>query len=539
MNARQEHGGMAAEQKVYSLSAVTRAIERALAEPASRTFWVQAEVASPRMVGGHLYATLVELRDGTTVAKMHCTVWESTLRQIRAAFTAAGLTFELSQGVKACLLCRISFHAVYGLSLTILDADPRFVLGELELRKRRLIEQLVKEGLDTKNKQRVLLALPLRLGVVTSREGDAFNDILRPLRTSGFGFVILLADAFMQGENAERSILRAIAALEAQRVDMIVIARGGGNRTDLAWLDNEAIARRIAACGLPVWTGIGHTNDTGVLDAVAHTTCGTPTAVGEAIAARFEAAANIVERARSLLSREWQHRIAVELRELRDNVIGLRQGTRKLAGQARTSLLERSERVGIVVERRLSGTRQGSQLAAQRLRMHAARRVQTLSTPLTEWARRARTAAQRQRAASAARLAMGRSRLDPARLKGIIASGKSVAFRYAMALSKSASIRLASERALSARRGETLRRGAWLARFQSRAHRLTETQRTLMAHDPQKVLERGYAIVTAGDGRIIPSARILAPGDEVLLTFHDGDAAAHVHSVNPSEEPRP
>ena len=517
--------------KIFSLSAVAQAIENALREPARKTFWVQAEVTSPRLVGGHLYATLVEQQHGATVAKMHCVVWESTRNQIMKSFKKSGLDFSLSQGMQACLLCRISFHAVYGLTLTVLDADPRFVLGELELRKRALIDTLVAEDADGLNRLNTVPALPLRLGLVTSREGDAYMDILRILSGSGFGFTVLLADAFMQGENAERSIIRAIDVLEQQRPDLIVIARGGGNRTDLAWLDTEALARRIAGSGFPIWTGIGHANDSGVLDLVAHSSFETPTAVAKAIIARFENAAIVVAHAVSRLQREWLYRLASQRMELEDDAVGIRQGTRKLTAQTRTSLIERSERFEIMVDGRLADARQRNRLGSQHLRMRCEQLVHAHLAQGPVLLQRTRTAARRTKSMTFERLQRNRARFDAGRVRATIDAHSVLVRGMRTTLQRSAIGATGRFRREYEHRRNGLLRGTWLVRLEGFAERLSDRLRLILAHDPRKALDRGYAIIQSTDDDIVTSVRQLAVNQFVRLSLRDGNAHSIIHSI--------
>ena len=520
------------DPKIFTLSAVARAIENALREPMKRTFWVQAEVASPRSVGGHLYATLVELREGTAVAKMHCVIWESTLRDIRKRFSDTGLDLQIREGLKVCLLCRISFHAVYGLTLNVLDADPRFALGELELRKRALIETLAKEGADLLNKRHPVTALPLRLGLVTSREGDAYNDILRQLSVSRFGFTVLLADAFMQGENAARSILRALDVLEAHTPDLIIVARGGGNRTDLAWLDDELLARRIAACATPVWTGIGHANDHGVLDAVAHTAFETPTAVAKAIVARFHDAQVFVDQAASRLHREWQHRRSAEVKTLTDDTVGIRQGTRKLATQARTSLVERSERMEITVGRRLSEARQGYRLAAQRMRMRSEQSVASRSARTRDLRLRMEMTARHVRSVMMDRFARNRMRFDAERIARSVSARRVRAEQFRADLADSATSAIDALRGSCELGRRHLASGPWRVRFEGLIGRLADQGRLVDAHDPARTLARGYAIIYSDEDRIVTSTASLTVGGEVRIAMRDGSARGIVQSVD-------
>jgi len=123
--------------------------------------------------------------------------------------------------------------------------DPAFALGELELKKKEILDRLTKDGLLEPNKSLTVPLLPQRIGLVTSKGSAACNDILKTFSASGFGFKIYLADSIVQGLQTERSVLKALDALEKQNLDLVIIARGGGSKTDLFYLDNEAIARRI------------------------------------------------------------------------------------------------------------------------------------------------------------------------------------------------------------------------------------------------------------------------------------------------------
>ena len=147
--------------------------------------------------------------------------------------------------------------------------DPTFVLGELELKRRRMLELLQADGLLGKNAQRPVPLLPNRIALITSPDGAAVGDFVGTLRQSGFGFRIYLAAASMQGDNVESTVLTALDRCALLPVDVVVITRGGGNKAGLVWFDNEAIARRIADHPLPVFTAIGHDYDKSVLDVVA------------------------------------------------------------------------------------------------------------------------------------------------------------------------------------------------------------------------------------------------------------------------------
>ena len=126
--------------------------------------------------------------------------------------------------------------------------------------------------------------LPLRVGLVASPGTEGCNDFLGGLANSGMAFCVTLAPTAVQGKDAPVRVAAAIADLQAEPLDVIVVVRGGGSKADLAAFDQEPVARAVATSGLPVWTGIGHTGDQSVADEVANRSYITPTECGQGLA---------------------------------------------------------------------------------------------------------------------------------------------------------------------------------------------------------------------------------------------------------------
>jgi exodeoxyribonuclease VII large subunit len=227
-------------------------------------------------------------------------------------------------------------------------------MGEMELKKREIIERLQKEGLFEPNKECFVPLLPLSIGLISSTGSAAYNDFIQTLSASGFGFKVHMADAMVQGDQTEKSILRALDVLCTLDVELIVIARGGGSKTDLYYLDNEAIARAIAGCAIPVWTGIGHEIDTSVLDYVANKSFKTPTAVAEELVARFVQMRRQLEEATNTLRTVWAYRFKIASDYLERAVNGINQGPRKLLDVTASNLRERAQELRHLVSGRLS-----------------------------------------------------------------------------------------------------------------------------------------------------------------------------------------
>ena len=506
-------GGTTTTPRFFTLSQVTGRIAQVLAPHMGKDFWVRAEISSGRERGGSFYCDLVETGENDAiVAKLRCTVWSQDLARIRKKFEEAGVGLKLDDGTEVGLLCSLQYDARYGLSLKVQDADPAFAVGELELRRRAILQRLEKEGLFQPNRGLPVPLLPQHIGIVTSRSSAAFSDFLKTLTHPRFGFHLSLADALMQGPQTEASVLRALDTLEHLGPDLIVIIRGGGSRTDLASLDNEAIARRIADCPIPVWTGIGHETDESVLDYVANLRHKTPTAVATAILERFEEAANHLSAGREHLGTTWAYRQQMERRRFERDRTGIRQGTRKLVDVAGAQLEQRRQALRQQVQRRLATERAAYTATRQRI-VSASRSV------LRAEALSLRSAGERFRATWAHRREMEHSRFERDRTG--LRQGTRKLTDVARAELRGRRSRFTPERVQ--------------ARTDAERMRLTSRSQALRLADPEQNLKRGFALVYDGAGRVVASVRGLSRGETLTTRVADGSIASTVESVEVDE----
>ena len=519
----------------FTLSQVTGRIAQVLAPHMGKTFWVRAEISSGSERGGSFYCDLVETgENGAVSAKMRCTLWSQDLARIRKKFEEAGVGLKLDNGTEVGLLCALQYDARYGLSLKAQDADPAFAVGELESRRRAILQCLEKEGLFEPNKRLPVPLLPQRIGVVASRSSAAFSDFLTTLSHPKFGFHILVADTLMQGPQTEASALRALDALERLGPDLIVVIRGGGSRTDLASLDNEAVARRIAACPIPVWIGIGHETDESVIDYVANMRHKTPTAVATAILERFEEAASHLEAGRARLGTTWAYRQQMERRRFERDRTGVRQGTRKLVDVSGAQLEQRRQALHQRVQRRLATERIGH-IATRRQIVSASRSL------LRAEAERLRTARERFHITWAYHLETERRRLDRdctgfrhgTRKLTDVARAELGGYRHRFAGTARATL-VVMESELRARRSR-FTPGRAQARADAESKRLTSKSQALRLADPEQNLKRGFALVYDRSGRVIASVRGLSRGETLTTRVGDGSIASSVESVEVDE----
>ncbi|MFU8891698.1 MAG: exodeoxyribonuclease VII large subunit [Anaerosomatales bacterium] len=181
--------------------------------------------------------------------------------------------------------------------------------GRLRLQVAELARKLEAEGLMRPERKRGLPAYPARIGVVTSPRGKAVHDVLRTLRRRYPLAEVLLAGVQVEGTEAPSAIVEGLAVVATERPDVVLLVRGGGSYEDLMPFNDERVARAIAACPVPVVTGIGHEPDTSIADMVADVRASTPTAAAESVAPSVEELAATLHKTRRLLGRALQNRV--------------------------------------------------------------------------------------------------------------------------------------------------------------------------------------------------------------------------------------
>lgn len=245
--------------------------------------WVRVEFESCRVSGGHYYLNLIEKsRSGEISAKASGRIWRQRAAIVAEFARATGKTLEA--GMSVVVLASVEYHPVYGLSLVIEDIDPAFTLGLREQERLRTIERLTGEGMIEMQKGLGLPFLPSKIAVISSGDAAGFGDFKKHLDTNPYGykFDFTIFQALMQGEKSPSSIISAIDSVEEEgSFDVAVILRGGGADSDLFGYDDYMLCRRVAVCGIPVLSAVGHQRDYHVLDMVSYESFKTPTAVAD------------------------------------------------------------------------------------------------------------------------------------------------------------------------------------------------------------------------------------------------------------------
>ena len=160
--------------------------------------------------------------------------------------------------------------------------------GNLRMQVAQLAQKLQAEGLMAPERKRPVPKYPESIGLVTSPRGAAVHDVLRTLRRRFPLATIKLAGVPVEGRDAPLHLRHALETVAQSGVEVVLLVRGGGSFEDLMPFNDEGLARAIAACQVPVVTGIGHEPDTSIADMVADLRASTPTAAAEAVSARKE-----------------------------------------------------------------------------------------------------------------------------------------------------------------------------------------------------------------------------------------------------------
>lgn len=247
--------------------------------------WLRAEISAIKArVGGHCYMELSQNDGNGIVAKAQAVVWSSRYRFIAPYFESVTGS-PLREGMLVLIQVQVSFSQIYGLSLVVCDIDPDFSVGELERRRRLTLERLVKEGLADMQKGLVPVRLPYRIAVVSAPDAAGYRDFMRHLHENEYGFVFRtdLFPALMQGADSPGSVIAALDSVmeSGLEYDAVAILRGGGARLDLICYDDYDLAAHVAQFPVPVFTAIGHDQDTHAVDIVAYMSVKTPTALAD------------------------------------------------------------------------------------------------------------------------------------------------------------------------------------------------------------------------------------------------------------------
>ena len=260
------------DERVLSVAELTAQIKDLL-EGSFPTVWVGGEISNfARPQSGHCYFTLKDEQ-----AQIRAVMWRGAASRIR---------FDLEDGLEVICQGHLDVYAPRGSYQLVVDQIVPRGIGALELALRKLRDKLEAEGLFDPARKKPLPAFPQRIGFVTSPTGAAVRDFLEVLRRRWQGVEVLIIPVRVQGAGAAQEIADGIAAAHrlTQKIDVLVVGRGGGSLEDLWAFNEEVVVRAIASAEIPIVSAVGHEIDVTLSDLAADRRALTPSEAAELVA---------------------------------------------------------------------------------------------------------------------------------------------------------------------------------------------------------------------------------------------------------------
>jgi len=291
---------------VWGVAALIHAISDTLAARFAACT-VRGELSGyTRAASGHCYFTLKDANGDA--AAIRCAMFKR----------AAGLLqFLPADGQQVQLRGRIAVYEPRGELQFIVESMQRSGDGSLYEQFLRLKQRLEIEGLFDASRKRPLLSHPRRVGIVTSLSGAVLHDVATSLARRAPQVELIVYPSLVQGSEAPAALVAAIEMAGRRReVDTLLLCRGGGSIEDLWAFNDERVVRAIAACPVPVVSGVGHETDTTLSDFVADMRAPTPTAAAELCAPSLADSLSVLDAAAAAMRRRMRRALDTEAQRL-------------------------------------------------------------------------------------------------------------------------------------------------------------------------------------------------------------------------------
>lgn len=270
------------QRHIYTVSELTQDIKLIL-ENTFGEVWVEGEVSGINKIPTG--TVFFNLKDNAALLK--CVIFPSYVSAVK---------FDVKDGLKVICFGRISIYEKQGnYQLYIQKIEPKGI-GSLQLALEQLKQRLEKEGLFSPSHKKPVPYLPSRIGVVTSVQGAAIKDILKVLDRRFKDIHIIINPARVQGEGAGEEIAQAIKDFNRlneglpknERIEAMIVGRGGGSIEDLWAFNEEIVARAIYNSKIPIISAVGHERDWTIADLVADLRAPTPSVAAELVIPKKE-----------------------------------------------------------------------------------------------------------------------------------------------------------------------------------------------------------------------------------------------------------
>ncbi|MFT6791757.1 MAG: exodeoxyribonuclease VII large subunit [Cellvibrionaceae bacterium] len=291
------------EKTILSVGQLNRKVKQLL-ETHLPLIWVSGELSNfVQPASGHWYFSLKD--DG---AQVRCAMFKNATQHVRR---------PPRSGQQVLARARVSVYEKRGEFQLIVEHMEEAGIGALQQAYEVLKAKLLEEGLFDQRHKKALPLFPRHIGVITSPSGAAIHDILTVLKRRYPIAQVTIVPVSVQGESAADEMVAALEkAKRYAQFDCLIIGRGGGSLEDLWAFNNEALARAIYACSIPIISAVGHEVDFTICDFVADVRAPTPSASAEMAAVDLSEWRQIIDDWQQKISRHTSTIVNARLREL-------------------------------------------------------------------------------------------------------------------------------------------------------------------------------------------------------------------------------
>lgn len=291
---------------IYNITRLNREV-RAVLEGSFPLLWVQGEISNlARPASGHIYFSLKDRH-----SQVRCAMFKNRMHKLK---------FVPENGMEVLARANVGLYEGRGEFQLIMEHMEPAGEGALQQAFEKLKQKLNSEGLFDEKTKKALPLFPRSIGVITSSSGAALRDILHVLNRRYPIARVIIYPVSVQGENSAAQIVAALEKAEQRKeCEVIILARGGGSLEDLWSFNEEALARAIYQCELPVISGVGHEIDFTIADFVADKRAPTPSAAAELVTPDRQELAQKLEKQGLVISQQTRNtvkRLAEQLRQL-------------------------------------------------------------------------------------------------------------------------------------------------------------------------------------------------------------------------------
>ena len=273
---------LAKSRHIYTVTEISQDIKLIL-ESSFGEVWIEGEVSNFQIASsGHFYFTL---KDDTAV--LSAVMFSRANKEVK---------FKIENGLKVICFGKISAYAPRGQYQIIVEQIEPKGIGSLQLALEQLKQKLEKEGLFQTAHKKPIPYLPAKIGIVTSLSGAAIKDILKVLDRRFSDVQIIINPAQVQGEIAKQEVSQAIEDFNrfnedlpfGEKIEVLIVGRGGGSMEDLWAFNEEIVARAIYNSKIPIISAVGHERDWTIADLVADLRAPTPSVAAELVTPKKE-----------------------------------------------------------------------------------------------------------------------------------------------------------------------------------------------------------------------------------------------------------